>query len=111
MQLAHTTGSCSPASCGRAAGTESGSRMLLTCRNQYFRTIREETTYFLGEGREGLRGNNYLALLMLPFRPEQVRDYLATNLDRDARWVEGFLATIAGVHDLPDLARLPLHCG
>ena len=92
----------------RAAGTESGSRMLLTCRTQYFRTIREETTYFLGEGREGLRGNNYLALLMLPFRPEQVRDYLATNLDRDARWVEGFLATIAGVHDLPDLARRPL---
>ena len=92
----------------RAVEEKSGSKMLLTCRTQYFRTIREETSYFLGEERHGLRGENYLALLMLPFREDQVREYLATNLGRDSSWVEGFLTTMASVHNLPELARRPL---
>ena len=92
----------------RAASEHSSARMLLTCRTQYFRTIRDEITYFTGQSRQGLRGDDYLALLMLPFRDEQVREYLAANLDRDADWVDGFLETIAAVHDLPDLARRPL---
>ncbi|MGI9002616.1 MAG: NACHT domain-containing protein, partial [Pseudonocardia sp.] len=92
----------------RAVGEGSGARMLLTCRTQYFRTIREEITFFTGESRQGLRGEDYLALLMLPFRDEQVREYLAANLERDAGWVDEFLDTVAAVHDLPDLARRPL---
>ena len=92
----------------RAVGEGAGAKMLLTCRTQYFRTIREEITYFTGEGRQGLRGEDYLALLMLPFREHQVREYLAANLDRDAGWVDGFLDTIGAVHDLPELARRPL---
>ncbi|MGH8931610.1 MAG: NACHT domain-containing protein, partial [Egibacteraceae bacterium] len=92
----------------RALGEGWAAKMLLTCRTQYFRTIREEITYFTGEDRHGLRGKDYLALLMLPFREQQVREYLAANLDRDAGWVDGFLDTIGTVHDLPDLARRPL---
>ncbi|MGH4012167.1 MAG: pentapeptide repeat-containing protein, partial [Pseudonocardiaceae bacterium] len=92
----------------RALGEGSGAKMLLTCRTQYFRTIRDEITYFTGAERQGLRGEDYLALLMLPFREQQVREYLAANLDRDAAWVDGFLDTIAAVHDLPDLVRRPL---
>lgn len=92
----------------RVIGEGTGAKMLLTCRAQYFRTIRDEITYFTGAGRQGLRGEDYLALLMLPFREAQVREYLAANLDRDASWVDGFLATIGAVHDLPDLARRPL---
>lgn len=57
----------------RVLGAGTGAKMLLTCRTQYFRTIREEITYFTGEGRAGLRGEDYLALLMLPFREHQVR--------------------------------------
>ncbi|MGK3208377.1 eIF2A-related protein [Amycolatopsis sp. MEPSY49] len=83
-------------------------RMLLTCRTQYFRTIRDEITYFTGESRQGLRGDDYLALLMLPFREEQIRAYLVGNLDRDESAVDRFLETIAAVHDLPDLARRPI---
>ncbi|MGH8938883.1 MAG: NACHT domain-containing protein, partial [Actinomycetes bacterium] len=92
----------------RAVGEGLRAKMLLTCRTQYFRTIRDEITYFTGAGRQGLRGEDYLALLMLPFREQQVREYLAANLDRDAGWVDGFLDTIRAVHDLPDLARRPL---
>jgi hypothetical protein len=95
----------------RATEGQAGTRMLLTCRTQYFRTIRDQATYFTGESRQGLRGSDYLALLMLPFRDEQVREYLAANLGRDDAWVDGFLATIAAVHDLPDLARRRSPCG
>ncbi len=92
----------------RALSEGTDAKMLLTCRTQYFRTIRDRTTFFTGAGRQGLRGEDYLALLMLPFREHQVREYLAANLDRDASWVDGFLDTIGAVHDLHDLARRPL---
>ena len=52
----------------RVVDAQSISRMLLTSRTQCFRTIREEVGYFLGRERAGLRGANYLSLLMLPFR-------------------------------------------
>ena len=92
----------------RVVEDRSGSRLLLTCRTQYFRTLREETGYFAGHDREGLRGDDYLALVMLPFRPEQVREYLAANLDWDDARVNEFLDTIAAVHDLTDLASRPV---
>ncbi|MGH3915047.1 MAG: WD40 repeat domain-containing protein, partial [Pseudonocardiaceae bacterium] len=53
-------------------------------------------------------GADYLALLMLPFGEQQVREYLAVNLNRDATWVDGFLDTIAAMHNLPELAQRPL---
>ena len=92
----------------RVVEERSGSKVLLTCRTQYFRTLREETGYFAGHDREGLRGDDYLALVMLPFRPEQVREYLAANLDWDDIRVAQFLDVIAAVHDLTDLARRPV---
>ncbi|MFS8097336.1 pentapeptide repeat-containing protein [Lentzea alba] len=92
----------------RALDEDGGSKMLLTCRTQYFRTIRDEVTYFTGETRAGLRADDYLALLMRPFRDDQVREYLIANLDCDQARVDGFLETIAAVHDLPDLARRPI---
>jgi Pentapeptide repeats (8 copies) len=92
----------------RVVDAQSISRMLLTSRTQCFRTIREEVGYFLGRERAGLRGANYLSLLMLPFRTEQVREYLAANLAWDEEQVDDLLATIAAVHDLTDLARRPV---
>ena len=95
----------------RAADEESGSRLLLTCRTQYFRTLREQMTFFVGEGRERVRGESYLALLMLPFGPEQIRQYLERNVNSDPVWVEAFLDTMAGVHNLTELASRPLTLG
>ncbi|UOX89931.1 pentapeptide repeat-containing protein [Amycolatopsis sp. FBCC-B4732] len=92
----------------RVLGDHPSVRLLLSCRTQYFRTIRDEVTYFTGETRQGIRGSDYLALLMLPFRDKQIREYLVGNLTRGAEWVDRFLETIAAVHDLPDLARRPI---
>ncbi|MDX3656896.1 pentapeptide repeat-containing protein, partial [Streptomyces sp. ID05-26A] len=92
----------------RALPAKSPSKMLLTCRTQYFRTIRDQVTFFTGESRKKLRGNDYLALLMRPFRPEQVREYLKGNLGRDDEWVDRFLETIGAVHNLTELSQRPI---
>uniref|UniRef100_UPI0013006E98 NACHT domain-containing protein n=1 Tax=Lentzea terrae TaxID=2200761 RepID=UPI0013006E98 len=92
----------------RALPAESNARMLLTCRTQYFRTIRDEADFFHGHTRQGLRSGDYLALLMLPFTEKQIHEYLAGNLDRDAEWVDAFLDTIRAVHNLTELAQRPI---
>jgi hypothetical protein len=56
------------------------SKLLLSCRTHYFRTIRHETTHFTGQHRDGPATADYLALLMLPFGEEQLRAYLTANL-------------------------------
>ncbi|MDX8033605.1 NACHT domain-containing protein [Lentzea sp. BCCO 10_0856] len=92
----------------RALPAESNARMLLSCRTQYFRTIRDEADFFTGQTRQGLRSSDYLALLMLPFTENQIREYLEGNLDRDAEWVDRFLETIGAVHNLTELAQRPI---
>ncbi|MFF5227730.1 pentapeptide repeat-containing protein [Dactylosporangium sp. NPDC000521] len=92
----------------RAVEGTTSTRMLLTCRTQYFRTIRDEVNFFTGDGRQGPQGKDYLALLMLPFGERQIRDYLAANLSAPPDKVEAFLTLIGTVHDLTDLARRPM---
>ncbi|MCL9794591.1 pentapeptide repeat-containing protein, partial [Frankia sp. AgKG'84/4] len=82
------------------------SRLLLSCRTHYFRSIRDEAGHLTGQHRDGPRGADYLALLMLPFDEEQVRAYLTANVPgRDA---DRLLALIASVHDLGELSQRPL---
>ncbi|MCK9896198.1 pentapeptide repeat-containing protein, partial [Frankia sp. AgB32] len=82
------------------------SRLLLSCRTHYFRSIRDEAGHLTGQHRDGPRGAEYLALLMLPFDEEQVRAYLTANVPgRDA---DRLLALIASVHDLGELSQRPL---
>ncbi|MEV0568041.1 pentapeptide repeat-containing protein [Dactylosporangium sp. NPDC050588] len=92
----------------RAVEGTTSTRMLVTCRTQYFRTIRDEVNFFTGDDRQGPQGKDYLALLMLPFGERQIRDYLAGNLDAGPDKVEAFLTLIGSVHDLTDLARRPM---
>ena len=81
-------------------------RLMLTCRSQYFRSVREEFTFFSGQNRERVRGEDYLVLTMLPFNEDQILEYLECN-------VSGFdphrlLDTIRSVHDLRSLAQQPV---
>jgi pentapeptide repeat protein/WD40 domain-containing protein len=79
------------------------SKLLLSCRTHYFRTIRQETTHFAGQHRDGPAPVDYLALLTLPFDEEQVRAYLAANLpDAD---VNRLLDLIGSVHNLREIAE------
>ncbi|MGH4017464.1 MAG: pentapeptide repeat-containing protein, partial [Pseudonocardiaceae bacterium] len=82
------------------------SKLLLSCRTHYFRTIRHETTHFTGQHRDGPATADYLALLMLPFGEEQVRAYLTANLP--GADIDRLLDLIDSVHNLREIAERPL---
>ncbi len=81
-------------------------RLLVTCRTHYFRSVRDEVASFTGQDRDGPVSRDYLALLMLPFGEEQVRAYLEANVP--GMDVEGVLALLDSVHDLRELAERPM---
>jgi WD40 repeat protein len=80
-------------------------KLLISCRTHYFRTLREQQTHLTGEDREGLWSRDYRALMLLPFRDDQIEAYLRANLpQRDVGQVRSL---IASVHNLTDLAERP----
>ncbi|MCV7355896.1 pentapeptide repeat-containing protein [Mycolicibacterium fluoranthenivorans] len=82
------------------------SKLLLTCRTHFFRSIRDEATHFSGQDRESAIGRDHLALLMVPFTEPQIRAYIAANVpDVD---VDAVIATIDATHNLRELATRPL---
>ena len=81
-------------------------RLLLSCRTQYFRTVKEEFTFFDGQGRERVRGKDYLVLTLLPFDEDQIREYLRRNVPGSDP--DRLLEMIRAVHDLRALASQPV---
>ena len=80
--------------------------LLLSCRTQYFRNIKEELAFFDGQGRERVRGEDYIVFTLLPFDEDQIREYLARNIpgaDPDR-----LFEMIRSVHDLSALAAQPV---
>ncbi|KJE20416.1 WD domain, G-beta repeat-containing protein, partial [Frankia torreyi] len=82
------------------------SRLLLSCRTHYFRSVRHETTHFNGQHRDGPDGADYLALLMLPFGEDQVRAYLSAN--EPGADADRLLELLDSVHNLREIAERPL---
>ena len=81
-------------------------RMLLSCRTQYFRTVEEEFSFFDGQGRENKRGKDYLVLTLLPFNEDQIREYLRRNVPEAD--INQLMETICSVHNLRELASQPV---
>ncbi|WP_239394846.1 NACHT domain-containing NTPase, partial [Frankia sp. CiP3] len=82
------------------------SKLLLSCRTHYFRSIRDETNHFTGQHRDGPTSADYLALLMLPFDEDQIRAYLEANVP--GADVDRLLDLIDSVHNLREIAERPL---
>jgi WD40 repeat protein len=84
-------------------------RVLMTCRTHFFRTLREQHTYFRGEDREPVGADDYAALHLLPFSEDQVRAYLERREDRDpgAAGADRALEVIRSVHNLSELVARP----
>ncbi|HEX6096344.1 MAG TPA: pentapeptide repeat-containing protein [Thermoanaerobaculia bacterium] len=80
-------------------------KLLLSCRSHYFRRVWEQNTMLLGEEREGLRAQDYRALVLLPFTPEQVEEYLRHNVP--GLDVERALELIGSVHNLTEMSARP----
>ena len=81
-------------------------RLLLSCRTQFFRSIEEEFSFFDGQGRENKRGRDYLVLTLLPFDEDQIREYLRRNIPEAN--TDRLLETIRSVHNLRELASQPV---
>ena len=81
-------------------------RLLLSCRTQFFRSVEEELTFFDGQGRENKRGKDYLVLTLLPFDEDQIREYLRRNVPEAD--TDRLLEMICSVHNLRELASQPV---
>ena len=81
-------------------------RLLLSCRTQYFRNIKEEFAFFDGQGRERVRGEDYIVFTLLPFTEDQIREYLARNIPGSDS--DQLFEMIRSVHDLRALAAQPV---
>lgn len=82
------------------------SKLLLSCRTQYFRSVQDEAAHFTGQDRDGPRARQYLTLMMMPFDEMQVRDYLRANVSHAN--TNALMDTLNAVHNLRELAARPL---
>ena len=80
-------------------------RLLISCRTHYFRTLRDQKTFLTAEGRDGVRHEDYRALVLLPFKEDQILSYLAEALPEEdpARVMD----VIRSVHNLSEIAERP----
>jgi WD40 repeat protein len=85
------------------AGTHT--KVLISCRTHYFRTLRDQARHFTEQGRDRAGVDDYLALVLLPFTDEQIREYLRHAVpERDA---DQLMAMLKDVHDLTELTSRP----
>ncbi|RUQ29413.1 MAG: NACHT domain-containing protein, partial [Candidatus Competibacteraceae bacterium] len=98
-----------PRADGQTPATNVASKLLISCRSHYFRTIADERALFVGQDRESVRASDYRAYLMLPFNNDQIVDYLERNFpQRDPAQTLEF---IAAVYNLKELAQRPILLG
>jgi nucleoside phosphorylase/uncharacterized protein YjbI with pentapeptide repeats len=86
----------------RRSGT---ARVLVTCRTQYFRTLREQSNHFSGQERGNVRADSYRSLGLLPLTEAQVLHYLAAAVPGSRP--DDLLDMLRSVHDLTDLTHRP----
>ncbi len=82
------------------------SRMLLSCRSHFFRSLREQHSVLTERGRGDRDASQFESMLLLPFNDQQIREYLSKALpgaDPDQ-----LLATLRAVHNLEELAARPV---
>ncbi len=87
-----------PASAGRG-------RIIISCRSHYFPSVLSLASGFTGRDRQQISTRDYSACIMLPWRTDQVSDYLRQTLGEEK--VQSALDTIAAVHNLTELSRRP----
>ncbi|WP_158263095.1 pentapeptide repeat-containing protein, partial [Amycolatopsis sp. CA-128772] len=80
-------------------------KVLVSCRTHYFRSLGEQSRHFLEHDRDLAAAEDYVALMLLPLTDEQIREYLHKALpEQDVTQVMDMLGA---VHDLSDLATRP----
>ena len=94
---------------GGVAQPSSRTRMLISCRTEFFKSFRDEQTQLTGQDRSDKTADMFEALQLLPLTPEQVRFYLQRAVGghvTDAE-LDRFMAVVASVHNLTELTQRP----
>lgn len=82
-------------------------RMIISCRSHYFKTLRDQSSFFVGQRREGVTADHYRACILLPFKEEQIRRYFAHVPGMTPERVDSTMALLASVHNLTELSQRP----
>ncbi|MFC3683175.1 WD40 domain-containing protein [Hydrogenophaga luteola] len=80
-------------------------KLLLSCRTQFFRSLREQNNHLTGEHRGAQPARQYRALVLRPFTEQQIRTYLQAALPEAN--IDQLMQRIASVHNLTDLSKRP----
>ncbi len=80
-------------------------KILISCRSQFFRTLRDQKNHFTGQERGEHRAEAFAAMVLLPLNEEQVTRYLRGAFPETDP--QRLLDTIRAVHDLEELSRRP----
>nr|WP_129583313.1 NACHT domain-containing protein [Actinomyces mediterranea] len=83
----------------------SQTKVMLTCRTQYFPTLRAQQNHFLLRNRTDLTAQSYRAMTLLPLTEKQVRKYLEAAVPSIP--VDVVMETIRNVHNLSELSERP----
>ena len=90
----------------RLRETESaGTRILISCRTHFFRSLQEQTSHFTAYDRENTCSEDYRAIVLTPFTEDQVRTYFENALPEVD--VDQALELIHSVHNLTELSQRP----
>jgi WD40 repeat protein len=80
-------------------------KLLLSCRTQFFRSLREQNNHLTGEHRGAQAARQYRAVVLRPFTEQQIRTYLQAALPYAN--IQQLMDRIASVHNLSDLSKRP----
>lgn len=84
---------------------KSHGKMLITCRSNFFRTFRDQVNHLTAESRDNINKQDYLALVLLPFTENQIRESLKITLP--ANDPDRVLELLKSVHNLREMAERP----
>ncbi|MCB0909847.1 MAG: NACHT domain-containing protein, partial [Nocardioidaceae bacterium] len=80
-------------------------RVVVSCRTQYFKTLRDQQNHFTGHERGDAGADTFRALTLLPLTEEQVLAYLRGVLPGEDP--DRVVDVLRSVHNLEDLSHRP----
>jgi WD40 repeat protein len=86
-------------------------KLIVSCRSHYFRTLEQQMQMLTGFQRGGFRNDDCDALIVLPFREEQIRSYVDKALKlngKQSERIDHVMQLFATIHNLSEMAPRPV---
>lgn len=83
-----------------------GTRLLLSCRTNFFKTLDDQINFFTGQHRGKVSAQWYRSLVLQPFTETQIRQYLGQVVPEVP--VDRLMELVRTTHNLSELAERPM---